>query len=900
MTEITQRLSNALAERYRLHRHLGEGGMATVYLAHDLKHDRRVAVKVLRPELAAILGGERFLNEIKVTANLQHPNILPLYDSGAADSFLYYVMPHVEGESLRQKMEREKQLAVDETVEIAKAVAGALQYAHDRGIVHRDIKPENILLQSGQPLVADFGIALAVSQAGGTRLTETGLSLGTPHYMSPEQATGDRELDARSDVYSLGAMVYEMLVGEPPHLGKSLQAIIAKILSEKPLPITHSRDMVPPNVEAAVMRALAKSPADRFARAADFAAALVNPTFALPSMAAPAGPITRAPARRPAVMGALVVTAVLAVSVAAWALVRGAPPPPVTRVSVFLPQEQAFAGAATFDLSRDGSLMVYEGPTESGGTQLWLRRWDALGAAPIRETEGATGPAISPDGREVAFARGGAIRIVPLEGGVSRTVGAATIRCCVRWSADGAWLYFDHGDVGVGRVQAAGGDVEILLRARDWSGTQVSVYMDPLPNGRGVVFEGTKAVGGPWIMALDIESGERKDLTPGQFPRYANGHLLFATPDGATLMAVPFDEDALEFRGTPLPVGEGLRPASGGWNYVAASQTGRLLYGAGRRTPGVYELVSVSRDGSVTTVDPSWRFDPGDNNRGLALSPDGGQLAVTVLEDGNYDIWVKQLPRGPASRLTFDPGQDVRPRWSPDGQTVTFLSDRGGRATSVYGSRAAGTGGAELLLQDDQRPFWEAMYSPDGQWLLARTGGLATVAGGRDVWALRAGTDSVAAALVVTEFDEKAIGMSPDGRWLVYESDETGRNEVYVRPFPAVADGKWQVSTGGGVMPRWSHSGRELFYINAENAMVAALIAPGPAFSVGDRRMLFTIPGAVLFRQDEQYALYDVAPGDQRFLMMRAVTSPDASTDRPELIMVEHWDGGLRRQPEGR
>ncbi len=225
MPEITARLSTAIADRYKLESHLGEGGMATVYLAHDLKHERKVAVKVLRPELAAILGAERFLNEIKVTANLQHPNILPLYDSGEADNFLYYVMPLVEGDTLRDKLDREKQLGVDDTIEIAKGVAAALHYAHEHGVVHRDIKPENILLQSGQALVADFGIALAVSQAGGTRLTETGMSLGTPHYMSPEQATGDRELDARSDVYSLGEMVYEMLVGEPPDLVKSVDAI---------------------------------------------------------------------------------------------------------------------------------------------------------------------------------------------------------------------------------------------------------------------------------------------------------------------------------------------------------------------------------------------------------------------------------------------------------------------------------------------------------------------------------------------------------------------------------------------------------------------------------------------------------------------------------------------------
>ncbi len=227
MADTLSRLKSALADRYAIQEELGAGGMATVYLAEDLKHHRKVAVKVLRPELAAILGAERFLKEIEVTANLQHAHILPLFDSGAADSFLYYVMPYVEGESLRDKLNRDKQLGVDETVEIAKGVAAALDYAHRQGVIHRDIKPENILIHDGQPVVADFGIALAVTAAGGTRLTETGLSLGTPQYMSPEQATGEREITAKSDVYSLGAVVYEMLVGDPPHTGSTVQAIIA-------------------------------------------------------------------------------------------------------------------------------------------------------------------------------------------------------------------------------------------------------------------------------------------------------------------------------------------------------------------------------------------------------------------------------------------------------------------------------------------------------------------------------------------------------------------------------------------------------------------------------------------------------------------------------------------------
>ncbi len=272
------RLAAALADKYRIERELGAGGMATVYLAQDLKHDRKVALKVLRPELAAVIGAERFLSEIKTTANLQHPHILPLFDSGEADSFLFYVMPYVEGETVRDRISREKQLPVADAVRITSEVAAALDYAHRHGVIHRDIKPENILLHDGSALVADFGIALAASKAGGTRMTETGMSLGTPHYMSPEQAMGDREISARSDVYALGCVAYEMLVGEPPFTGPTAQAIIARVMTEEPRTLTLQRKTIPPGVEAAVFTALEKLPADRFATAAEFAAALANPS----------------------------------------------------------------------------------------------------------------------------------------------------------------------------------------------------------------------------------------------------------------------------------------------------------------------------------------------------------------------------------------------------------------------------------------------------------------------------------------------------------------------------------------------------------------------------------------------------------------------------------------------
>src|SRR5687767_2223860 len=287
MSATLERLGAALSDRYRVEHELGAGGMATVYLAHDLRHERDVAVKVLHPDLGAALGGERFLSEIRTTARLQHPHILPLLDSGTADSLLYYVMPYVRGETLRTRLERERQLPLDDALRIAREVADALAHAHGVGVIHRDIKPENILLQSGHALVADFGIALAVQQAGGQRMTQTGLPLGTPHYMSPEQAMGEKTVDARSDIYALGAVTYEMLVGEPPFTGPTVQTIVAKVLTERPIAPTALRDTVPAPVERAILKALAKLPADRFASAEKFAEALQGASDGSPAGSSP-------------------------------------------------------------------------------------------------------------------------------------------------------------------------------------------------------------------------------------------------------------------------------------------------------------------------------------------------------------------------------------------------------------------------------------------------------------------------------------------------------------------------------------------------------------------------------------------------------------------------------------
>jgi len=401
------RLSAALTDRYRIERELGAGGMATVFLAHDLRHDRKVAIKVLRPELAAVSGAERFLSEINTTANLQHPHILPLFDSGAADSFLFYVLPYIEGEALRERMEREKHLPINDAVRIATEVASALDYAHRHGVIHRDIKPENILLHDGQALVADFGIALALHTVGKTRMTESGMSLGTPHYMSPEQSMGEREITSRSDIYALGCVTYEMLAGEPPFTGPTAQAIVAKVMTETPRPLLSQRHTIPPYVEDAVLTALEKLPADRFNTTAEFSAMLNG-------KAAPSANLRSTSARR-AVRTKTRVQLGLALGVVAmFAFIAGfgsgrrpLPPLQIGRTVQVTSDPGLEVQPA---LSPDGRSVAYAGGT-SGGTRIYVRPVAGGRAIPVSDdsTDSEDQPRWSPDGSRILFlSRGGA------------------------------------------------------------------------------------------------------------------------------------------------------------------------------------------------------------------------------------------------------------------------------------------------------------------------------------------------------------------------------------------------------------------------------------------------------------------------------------------------------------
>ena len=457
--DATNQLTTALAGRYTVDREIGRGGMATVYLARDVRHNRKVALKVLNPELGALLGVERFFSEIQVTANLQHPNLLPLFDSGEADGLLFYVMPYVEGESLRALLQREKQLPIDEAIHIGVAIASALDYAHRQGVIHRDLKPENILMHDGEPVVADFGIALAVSNAGGSRITQTGLSLGTPHYMSPEQATGDRDIDGRTDIYALGAVTYEMLVGEPPHDGKTSQAIIAKVLTDRPRAIRLARDTVPAHVEAAIDRALAKLPADRFHTAHEFADALTGKN-ALVSAATPAAPVARRRGHSPAMAAVpwVLTAGSLAVAAFAWIGGRGkAPSAPVVRYEITLPTAISFSqnGGNQVAVAPQGRLVAYVAAGSNGSRHIELRAADELQSRVLPGSDDGAFPFFSPDGSIIAFHANGQLLMSPVAGGRVEVIADLPGMRGGTWSPSG-WIIASDGNRLI-RIPAAGG-----------------------------------------------------------------------------------------------------------------------------------------------------------------------------------------------------------------------------------------------------------------------------------------------------------------------------------------------------------------------------------------------------------------------------------------------------------
>ncbi|HEV8446681.1 MAG TPA: protein kinase [Gemmatimonadaceae bacterium] len=875
MPADTERLSAALADRYAIEHALGQGGMATVYLARDLKHDRGVAIKVLKPELAAVLGAERFVVEIKTTAALQHPHILPLFDSGTADGFLYYVMPYVEGETIRQKLNRETQFGIDDSVRIAREVADALDYAHRHGVIHRDIKPENVLLHDGRAMVMDFGIALAVSAAAGGRMTETGLSLGTPHYMSPEQATADKDITPRSDIYSLGTVLYEMLAGEPPHVGGSAQAVIMKIIADEARPVQELRRSVPPNVAAAVARAIEKVPADRFENAKAFADALANPAFT--TVMAARGNAPRAAGVSPALFWSAAAIALVSLAGAAWSWRRPTPPHAVTRVSMGFPDNQRLTDLASFfrvSLSPDGRTLVYVGAgTTLSASRLWIRHLDELTATPLAGTDGAINPSFSPDGRRLAFVSSNdmALRVVAVSGGATTVlVDSLVDRGGVSWGTDGYIYYDGHlpGD-GLARVPETGGKAEAATSS---DSTSERFHMNPsaLPNARGVLFTIARPSGLPTydIGVLDSRTGKYKVLVRGAIGRYAeSGHLIYVTADG-TMMAAPFDLEHLRITGEAFSLAQGVAVRALSRGDVSISASGTMVYAAGSTGGGLGDLAWVTRDGKITPVDSQFaRYFIGP----LHLSPDGRQAAVTTLDlDAQRSVWVKQLDHGPATRV-MNAGS---PAWSPDGKTLIATTN-----SKLALGPADGSSPPREIDVGHVAPA-TPVVSPDGKWFIYIQQGA--------IYARSAVPGDSATKLLVSGLHQSAPAISPDGRWLAYSSDESGREEIYVRPLPDAKASKQQVSVAGGISPHWSRTGRELYFVDESRHMVAVPVTPGPTFIAGEPKQLFDVS---MGYTPTSGVPFDIA-ADGRFLVARVPGI--GSGTRDEVILVENLFDDLK------
>ncbi len=887
---IAERFVAALADRYRLERELGQGGMATVYLAEDLKHEREVALKVLRPELAAVIGADRFLAEIKTTANLQHPHILPLFDSGVVDGTVFYAMPFVEGESLRDRLSREKQLPIADAVRITSEVAGALDYAHRKGVIHRDIKPENILLHDGRALVADFGIALAATSAD-SRMTETGMSLGTPHYMSPEQAMGERNLDARTDVYALGCVLYEMLAGEPPFTGPTAQSIVAKVMTAEPEAVSTYRKTVPSQVEHAVKVALAKLPADRFANAQAFVEALQNPSFGADrsGVATSSGRGATASSRIVSRLGWGVGAIGLALS--AWALQTRAPASgeslATQHLNIVLPDSAplAFTGVdiASFGyralaLTPDGRTLVYT--AQEGKSRLYRRALDGFEVTPIQGTEGAYHPTVSPDGEWVAFFVGAELRKVPIGGGVAVPLAAISETYGMDWHADGRLLVTAREGQQLLWIPEAGGTPErVAIPART---NVASPHI--LPDGRHALITTVSPVGTLVIGAVDLATGRMVGITrdgptvvdsldfsqaiPGTSPRFlASGHLLYTTPNG--VMATAFDPTTLAPSGTAVEVLRGVRTAGLNTQY-AVSVDGTLVYAAGSDSE-VGALVWVSRDGSVDSLG----FAP-ERFGTFALSPDGRRVVTLVTTlTSEKELWVYDLDRMTKNKVVTR-GSPFLPRWWPDGKALMFTEASIAPPYSqvVVRQLVESTGERDTLVSGWR--FNE--LAPDRQSAL----GSRTFGSGSWRVPLQAGAEPVA----IDSFPSAwGPAISPDGRWIAYTSNEAGQYEVYVTE-AGRSGARRKVSLAGGEEPLWSRRGDELIYRWGYDVFAVRVPSAGEQ-TFGQATRIFRGPFVNPFERS-----HDIAPDGRRHLL---ILGPAAqSTDH--LNVITHWAELVRQR----
>lgn len=869
--DLFDRLKAALADRYIVERKIGAGGMADVYLTHDLRHNRKVAIKVMHRELAELVGVERFLREIETTARLQHPHILPLFDSGSVEGTVFYVMPYVEGESLRARLRRETQLPVADALRITKDVATGLGYAHRHGVIHRDIKPDNVLFQDGQAVVADFGIALPGSDHGEvTRLTGAGISLGTPYYMSPEQVAG-KDIDARSDVYSLGIVAYEMLAGQPPFLAATTPVVVGKVLSEAPAPLSEHRPAVPPHVDAAIAKALEKLPADRWQSAAAFADALSGADAH--RTARPASWI------RQALPWAVAVLLAIALG---WVALR-APAPPLSadgpvRFGVEFNPGVVPSFTPIVRVSADGRQLFVSAMVDRR-EEVLRHRLDRLGMDVIAgagqggQGTGNSRPFVSPDGRWVAYARQKKLWKVPVEGGTAVELAPADW-AGGSWGRNGSLVYTQAYNTGLWIVSERGGDARVLSTPDPAKSELGHWWPQILPDGDHVLFTAYRS---PFetatIEVLSIKTGERTVvLSGGVYGFYVpTGHLLFAV--GETIRAVAFDLATLRTVGEPRTVVDDVAMnLTDGAAAFDVSETGTLAYLPVDSYVTETEVVLVDRAGRETLALP--RPDRYTNPR---LSPDGTRVSVDIRSANSMgDVWVFGIGQSGGTRLTAEDGRDFGAEWTPDGRELVYSSER--PFFDLYRRAADATRPAVPLLTGDFDHYTGAVSS-DGQLFAF----VLAAPGGGEIWTVRLQGEPAASRFFANGFNLAHPALSPDGRWMAYDSDESGQGvDVFIQSFPDAGARRQKVSLAHGSEPMWTKGGRELVYREGDKVMAVTIdLATGAS---GSPRMLFAgpypdNPGWTRPRN------YDVTPDGERFLLTKVA----GEQPRPRVIVVLNW-----------
>ena len=865
---------------------LGAGGMGEVYRARDTRLDRTVAIKILPAQFSADpVHKQRFEREAKAISSLNHPHICVLHDIGNQDGIQFLVMECVEGETLAKRLEKGP-LPLEQMLKYGTQIADALDKAHRTGVVHRDLKPGNVMLTGSGAKLLDFGLAKAAPPlaagetltAAATRttpVTQQGTIVGTFQYMSPEQVEG-KEVDARSDIFSFGSVLYEMVTGRPAFSGKSQLSVASAILEKEPEPISKLQPLTPPALDRAIRVCLAKNPEERWQSARDLLLELkwIAGGGSQAGLRSEGIPRSRS-YNRPS----WTLVAVLSLSVLVLLTISRQRAPASAAPVRFLihPPENSYINAeGRAAVSPDGRQLTFVAPDSNGKGLLWVRSFDSLAARPLAGTEGALFPFWSPDSRWIGFfANRSTLQKIDVTGGPPISIASALAGNGGTWSRDGVIVFGTGATRLLYRVSAAGGEV-VPLTKREKAGSigQLAPYF--LSDGNHYLFEGPQAGGGRAVYVSSLDSDTSKLLVRGgTSPAYQQGYLLYLL--GTTLIAQPFDEKRLEIVGDGSALAEQVQ-------FFSPSQSGAVLAywtGAAENMP---QLMWFDRSGNRIGQlgGPVHQFN-------IRLSPDGTKLAAEIYDrqvSGIYfesDIWLYDVSRGVKSRLTSGPGSARCPCWSPDGKRIIFSSDRKGQY-DLYEKAVDGSGNEELVLASEVAKYCQS-WSPDDKIVLFMTVSNDSSAN-LDLWTLPLVGERKPVPYLQTEFAESGSRFSSDGKWVAYASDESGKNEVYVRPFPGPG-GKLLVSASGGSTPVWRQDGKEIFYLGANRELMAARVNQnGSVLGIDVARPLFQT------HTESFLPNYDVSADGRRFVM---VTSTPHKVASPITVVV-NWDAALRKQ----